>query len=195
MPRRITIIQGHPDPAGDRLCHQLANSYAAGAAAAGHQVRRVEVARLDFPLLRTAHDYEAGTPVPDIEAAQEAIRWADHVVIVFPLWLGSLPALLKGFLEQTLRPGFAMDQKSAGWPRGLLGGRSARIVVTMGMPALVYRWYFGAHGVRNLERSMLGFAGFRPVRRLLIGMVGTLEDARKRQRWLERMKALGREAR
>jgi putative NADPH-quinone reductase len=195
MPRRITIIQGHPDPAGNRLCHSLADAYAAAAASAGHAVRRIEVARLDFPLLRTAQDFETGTPVPDIKAAQEAIRWAEHLVIVYPLWLGSLPALLKGFLEQTFRPGFAMEQKAGGWPRKLLTGRSARIVVTMGMPALVYRWYFGAHGLRNLERNILGFSGVRPVRRSLIGMVGGLEDANKRERWLEHMKRLGREAR
>lgn len=195
MARRITIIQGHPDPRGNRLCHRLADLYAAGAVAAGHGVRRVEVAVLDFPLLRTAEEFETGPPPADIRAAQDDICWADHVVIVFPLWLGSLPALLKGFLEQTFRPGFAMDAKSGGWPRKLLAGRSARIVVTMGMPGFVYRWYFGAHALRNLERNILGFAGFRPVRRSLIGMVGTLDQAHKRERWLEHMKALGREGR
>jgi putative NADPH-quinone reductase len=195
MTRRITIVQGHPDPSGNRLCHQLADCYAAGAASAGHDVRRVEVAVLDFPILRTAQEFDTGAPPADIRAAQEAIRWAEHVVIIFPLWLGSLPALLKAFLEQTFRPGFAVEAKSGGWPRKLLAGRSARIVVTMGMPAFAYRWYFGAHGLRNLERNILGLSGFRPVRRLLIGMVGTLDAAHKRERWLERMKALGREAR
>lgn len=195
MARRITIIQGHPDPRGNRLCHQLADHYAAGAVSAGHSVRRIEVAALDFPLLRTAEEFERSPPPGDIRAAQEAIRWADHVVIVFPLWLGSLPALLKGFLEQTFRPGFAVDTGSGGWPRKLLGGRSVRVVVTMGMPAFAYRWNFGAHGLRNLERNILGLAGFRPLRRSLIGMVGTLGQAHKRERWLEQMKALGREGR
>ncbi len=195
MSRRITIVQGHPDPTGSRLCHALADAYAAAASAAGHGIRRIEVAVLDFPLLRTAQDFETGTPVPDIKAAQDAIRWAEHLVIVYPLWLGSLPALLKGFLEQTFRPGFAMEQRGDGWPRKLLAGRSAHIVVTMGMPALVYRWYFGAHGLRNLERNILGFSGFRPIRRSLFGMVGGLEVSNKRERWLEHMKTLGRQGR
>src|SRR5436190_9119332 len=125
MSRRIVIIQGHPDPARNRLCHLLADAYAAGAGAGGHSVRRIEVAALDFPLLRTAQDFESGTPVADIRGAQEAIRWAEHLVIVTPLWLGTLPALPKGFLEQTFRPGFAMEQRSGGWPRKLLAGRSA----------------------------------------------------------------------
>ena len=52
--RRILLIQGHPDPKGGHLCHALAQAYADGAAEAGHKLRRVEVAQLDFPLLRSA---------------------------------------------------------------------------------------------------------------------------------------------
>jgi putative NADPH-quinone reductase len=195
MARRITIIQGHPDPSGRRLCHQLANSYAAGAVAARHAVKRIEVAMLDFPVLRSAEEFESGAVPDDVRSAQAAIRWAEHVVIIFPLWLGTVPALLEGFLEQTFRPGFGVEAKSNGWPRKLLAGRSARIIVTMGMPALVYRWYFGAHGLKSLEHNVLGFAGFRPVRRLLIGTVGTLEQAHRREYWLECVKTLGREGR
>jgi hypothetical protein len=60
MPRRVAIIQGHPDPAGGHLCHALADAYAQGASAAGHEVARIELARLDFPLLRTQQDFETG---------------------------------------------------------------------------------------------------------------------------------------
>ena len=194
MSRRIAIIQGHPDPAQDRFCHALADAYTAGAAAAGHSLRRIEVATLDFPLLRTSQDFETGIPPPDIAAAQETIAWAEHLLIVHPLWLGAMPALLKGFLEQTLRPAFTTRPRPNRWPEMLLKGRSARIVVTMGMPAFVYRWYFGAHGLKNLERSILGFAGIRPIRHTLIGMIGNLDD-KKRARWIERLKALGREGR
>ncbi len=58
MARRLAILQGHPDPAGGHLCHALADAYAAGAVAAGHAVARIEVAQLDFPLLRTPRDYQ-----------------------------------------------------------------------------------------------------------------------------------------
>jgi len=115
-------------------------------------------------------------------------------VIVYPLWLGTMPALLKGFLEQALRPGFAFDPRSRSlWARPLKG-RSARIVVTMGMPALVYRWYFGAHSLKSLERNILGFCGIRPIRESLFGMVDAAGEAR-RGRWLERLRAYGQRAR
>lgn len=190
MARRIVIIQGHPDPGGGRFGHALADAYAAAATEAGHAVRRIEVARLDFPLLRTQHAFEDEAPPPDIAAAQDDVRWAEHIVVVYPLWLGTVPALLKGFLEQLFRPGFAVDEAAGAWPRRKLSGRSARVVVTMGMPALVYRWYFRAHGLRNLERNVLRFAGIRPVRATLIGMIGAM-DASARARWLDRLAALG----
>jgi putative NADPH-quinone reductase len=158
MAQRITIIQGHPDPAGKRFCHALADAYAAGAEAAAREVRRIEVSNLDFTLLRTHADWETGTPPASIVTAQEAIGWAEHLVVVYPLWQGMMPALLKGFFEQVFRPGFAKTSDPRLW-MSLLKGRSARIVVTMGMPALFYRWYFGAHGLKSLERSILAFIG------------------------------------
>ena len=102
-----------------------------------------------------------------------------------------MPALLKAFFEQVARPGFAVGAASKGRPgRKLLGGRSARIVVTMGMPAFVYRWYFGAHSVKSLERNILRFAGIAPVRRSLVGLVEG--PVPQRRRWLERLASLGR---
>ena len=194
MARRITIIQGHPDPAGDHLCHALADAYAAGAEQAGHAVRRIEVASLDFPLLRTQAAFETGAPPADVRAAQEAIGWSEQLVIAYPLWLGTMPALLKGFFEQAFRPGFAFGTGSKGLWAKRLKGRSARIVVTMGMPAFFYRWYFGAHSLKSLERNILGFCGIRPIRASLFGMVEAASEAR-RQRWLATMRAHGRRAR
>jgi putative NADPH-quinone reductase len=191
MPRRLTIVQGHPDPAGNRLCHALADAYALGAAAAGHEVMRIEVARLDFPILRTKEEFETGHLPESLVEAQNAIVSAQHLVIVFPLWHGTMPALLKAFIEQVMRPGVALEYREHGFPKGLLTGRSARLVVTMGMPALIYRWYFRAHGVRGLERSVFKFAGIKPARETLLGMVDAASDAR-RQRWLDRMRDYGR---
>lgn len=191
MPHSLAILQGHPDPAGNRLCHALADAYAEGAAASGHAVRRIEVARLDFPILRTQEDFEQGDMPGSLIEARDAIVAAQHLVVVFPLWHGTMPALLKGFIEQVFRPGVALQYRNEGFPRALLAGRSARLVVTMGMPALVYRWYFRAHGVRGLERSILRFAGMSPIRETLFGMVEAASDA-KRRRWLERMNGYGR---
>ena len=189
--KRIVIIQGHPDPEGKRFGHALAQAYREGAEAAGHEVRLVEVARLNFPLLRSQEDFDHGSPPDSIRPAQEAIEWADHLVILYPLWLGTLPALLKGFLEQVLRPGFAFTRTAPDKPaKKRLTGRSARVVVTMGMPAFAYRWFYRAHSLKNLERNVLKFCGIAPVRSSLVGMVEG-GDGRRREKWLEKMRALG----
>ncbi len=190
MSKRIVIVQGHPDTAGQHLLHALASAYTEGASAAGHDVRHIEVAHLDFPLLRTQAEFENGALPPALVQSQEDMRWAEHWVFLFPLWHGTMPALLKGFLEHIFRPGFAMEYRKAGFPRRLLAGRSARIIVTMGMPALLYRWYFGAYGVRGFERSTLSFAGIRPIRRSLYGL--TFADDRKRARWIKDVYGYGR---
>ncbi|HEY6125371.1 MAG TPA: NAD(P)H-dependent oxidoreductase [Steroidobacteraceae bacterium] len=181
MKKRILIVDGHPDAARVRFVHALADEYARVAEASGHTVRVVKLAELEFPWLHSAGEF-AGTPPPAIVEQQERLRWADHLVIVYPLWLGSMPALLKAFFEQVMRPGFAFAYgKGRGLPRKLLAGKSARIVVTMGMPSLFYRLYYRAHTVRSLARNILGFVGFKPVRISLIGSVEGM-SANKRAR-------------
>jgi putative NADPH-quinone reductase len=187
---RIAILQGHPDPRGQRFCRALADAYVAGALDAGHEARTIDVAVLQFPLLRTAEDWQSEPAPPAIRGAQDVMSWAQHVVIFFPLWMGDMPALLKGFLEQALRPGFALAKASKrGLPKGLMKGRSARIVVTMGMPGFFYRLYYRAHSVKSLRRNILGLAGFSPVRTSLLGMV---ETKGVRERALAKMAMLGR---
>src|SRR5690349_5022459 len=136
---RIAILQGHPDTHQERLCHALAKAYEAGARDARHGVRHIEIARLTFPLLHTQAEFMEGDPPQDIKNARETIAWANHLVVIYPLWLGAQPALLRAFFEQVFRNNFAMRMKphGRGWTR-LLRGRSARVIVTMGMPAVVY---------------------------------------------------------
>lgn len=196
MSRRILIVVGHPDPSPDRLSRGLANAYGEGAEHAGHAVRRVDLAALYFPILRTMQEFEHGTVPDELRYAAEAIVWAEHIVFVFPLWLGTMPALLKAFLEQVMRPGtaFAYPDRGGGFTRTLLRGRSARVVVTMGMPSVVYRLWFLGHGIAGMKRSILHFVGISPVRETLFGMVAGASDA-TRARWIRQMRGLGERAR
>lgn len=192
--QRILLIQGHPDAVTPHLCHTLADAYAEGAQAAGHEVRQINVARLDFPLLRSQQAWEHGELPASLKPAQDDIAWAQHLVLFFPLWLGDMPALLKGFLEQVARPGFAFAAESGNpFGRKGLSGRSARVVVTMGMPALMYRWYFRAHSLKSLERNILGFVGIAPINETLVGLVDKL-GAPGVAKWQAKMRTLGRAA-
>lgn len=193
MSRKIAIIVGHPDPAPVRYCRALANAYAEGAAEASHEIRRVDIGTLDIPMLKSQTEWKSSPLPPSLTDAQQALLWADHVVIIYPLWLGDVPAKLKAFLEQILRPGDALSLTAKPFDRKPLSGKSARVVVTMGMPALLYRWGFGAHSLKSLKRNVLWFVGVKPARDTVIGMIEA-KNPNQRFRWLERMRELGRQA-
>ena len=192
MPKHILIIDGHPDAKPGHYVHALSTAYRNGARSGGHQVRGIVVSELWFPLLRTSEDFKSGTPTETIRKAQEWLAWADHVVILFPLWLGSMPALLKAFFEQLLRPGFAFTTaRRRLFPfKKLLAGKSVRIIVTMGMPGWVYRWYFRAHSLKSLKRNILASCGLKPVRACVVGAVETMSSA-SRGNWLSKVQKLG----
>lgn len=191
MKKRILIIQGHPSRDQNHLGHALATAYREAAIGAGHEVRRADIAQLEFPLLREAEDWGKGATPEQLRPAQADIGWAEHIVVIFPLWTGTVPALTKAFFEQVARPGFAFKPRPNG--KGLAPtwtGKSARVVVTLGMPAFFYRLVHGAVGVRAFNRDLLGMVGIKPTRTTYIGSVGSKTFDGKR--WLECMRTLGR---
>lgn len=188
---RIVIIVGHAR--SGTYCGALAEAYMRGAESAGHDVSLFNTASMTFdPVLRGA--YRALQPLePDLEAARSAILAADHMVLIFPLWLGTLPAIFKGFLERVIQPDIFEPAKTGKFVTPWKG-KSARIVITMGMPSFIYRWYFGAHALKMLKRHILGFLGVAPIRSRLLGNIeGVAKECRTR--WFADMEALGRAAR
>jgi len=195
MAGRIVIIEGHPDRTEEHFCHALADAYANGAKAAGHALSRLDIACIGPEPLASEAAFKIA-PEGEMAAAREAIVAADHLVIVFPLWLGGMPARLRAFFEQMARAGFALGPAdgSTGWPEARLAGKSAHVVVTMGMPALAYRIWFLNCGVAALKRLILGISGIRPIRQTTIGGIDGLDEAGRR-RWLSRIEAAGRAGR
>lgn len=186
MTRKILVILAHPVAAS--FCGALTDAYVQGAAESRAEVRKLVLADMKFDALRTAGQSEE----PDISSARDAIRWAEHLVFVYPIIWSTIPALLKGFIERTFVPGFAVNfrKNSPLWDK-LLKGRSAHLIVTMNTPPLVYRWLFHAVGHRTMKSGILRFCGINPVRITEIGpMQRASED--QRQRWLEKVRKAGR---
>lgn len=194
MSRRIAIIQGHPDPSGAHYCHALAEAYREGAVAAGHTVNLINCCDLDLPYIRNQEQWKAPPEDEGILRMQAIVGAADHLVIIYPLWLGDMPAILKSALEHLSCGGFVMAIDADGRWQQKLKGKSARVVVTMGMPALVYRLYFLSHSLKSLERNILKFAGVKPVRTTLMGRVEGEGRAAQREAWLTQMRGFGAEA-
>lgn len=186
---RILVVLGHPKT--ESLCGALADAYVHGAEIAGHEVRRIDVGALKIdPVLRTGFDPHEPEE-PELTAARESIGWAEHLVFVWPLWFGDMPAILKGFLERALIMGFAARPVEAPpFFEPLLTGRTARVIVTMQMPTLVYRFVYRAHATRILHHQILGFVGVGPVEETIFGGVDD-QDAGTRAEWLAEVRRLG----
>ncbi len=186
--KRIAVINGHPDPSPARYGHNVASAYADGAREAGHEVREIRLAGMNIPILQSRKQWIEDDVPACVRPGQDAIKWAQHIVFYYPLWMGDMPALLKAFLEQAFRPGFALeygDEDDRQLPKKLLRGRSARLIVTMGMPAFFYKAYFASHSVRSFKRNILKQTGIDPVTTSIIGNVD--RSLGHRERWLEKI--------
>ena len=185
---QLLIIDGHPNP--DSLCAELARRYVQAAQEAGAKVQLLAIRDLSFdPVLHLG--YQDRQPLePDLTQAQAAILACKHLTLVTPVWWGSMPALLKGFLDRTLERGWAFRYAENGLPQGLLRGRSAHLVVTTDSPLWYLRWIQGDPTVRSLVRSTLRFCGFAPVGLTRFGPVHH-STPQVRDRWFAQMSKLG----
>jgi NAD(P)H dehydrogenase (quinone) len=189
MKKKILIIDGHPNEAS--FCHALAGAYAKGALASDFDVQTLSLRSLKFEInlqqgYRKIQDLE-----PDLVKAQGLIKWCEHLVVIYPVWWGSMPALLKGFLDRCWLPGFAFKyhEKDPFWDR-LLTGRSARIIITSDAPIL-YNFIVNFNApVRVMKNMILGFCGFKPIRTTSIGSITNL-DKRKLGDVLGQVERLG----
>jgi putative NADPH-quinone reductase len=186
---RIMVVIGHSQQ--DTFCEALGRAYQRGAQAFGHRADVFELSRMEFdPILRGG--YRTLQPLePELEIARDALWQCDHLVMIFPLWLGDMPAILKGFLERILQPSLLEKQaqgEKASWK--FFSKKSARVVITMGMPGFIYRFWFGAHALKLLRRNILHFVGIKPVAATILGGVASVSVERRRQ-WLADMEKLG----
>lgn len=187
---KIAIVVGHPQQ--ETLCESLGEAYRKGAEAAGHQVSLFLLSRMMFdPILREGYRREQPLE-PDLATAYAALAQADHWVFVFPLWCGDMPAIMKGFLERVLQPDLIKRKdtdNAMNWR--IFENKSARIVMTMGMPVMVYRLWYGAHAIKLLKRNILHFIGVKPVRDTLFGIVAGVTNE-TRLGWIRQVEEMGR---
>ncbi|MFD1956533.1 NAD(P)H-dependent oxidoreductase [Paenibacillus thailandensis] len=185
----ILVIMGHPDP--ESYCSALSRAYIDGAAQQAAQIRTIDLSRISFdPNLK--YGYRKRTELEDdLVKAQELISWANHLVIVYPTWWGTMPAVLKGFFDRVFLPGFAYKYRdnSPLWDK-LLTGKTAHLIVTMDTPSWYNRLIYKQAGHLVMKRNILKFCGIKPVRVTEFDGVSSSSDERRAQ-WLEKAKRLG----
>ncbi len=162
--KKIFVLLGHPD--AESYCGMLARTYEEGAREGGHDVRSMSLHAMNFnPNLENGYN-KIQELEPDLIAFQENIKWAEHIVIIFPFWWALFPAKLKGLFDRAIIPGFGFrfHKKDPFWDK-LLSGRSAHLIVTTNTPSIYYLAFFaGLPGVRVMKKAILDFCGIRPTK-------------------------------
>ena len=187
--KKILIINGHPDP--ESYNYALSESYKIGAEASGAEIKEINIAALDFnPILQFG--YRKRTELePDLLEAQAKLKWADHLVWFYPVWWGSVPAIMKGFLDRVLLPGFAFDKRpNSLWWNPSFTGKSARLICTLDQPAWYYRWYYRSPSHHAMKKVTLNYIGIKKVQITTIGPIRLSTDA-FREKWLRKVERLG----
>lgn len=191
--KKILIINGHPD--AESYNFALSNAYKKGALAKGADVKEINIRELKFnPNLEFG--YRKRTELePDLIEAQEKITWAEHIVWVYPVWWGSVPAIMKGFIDRTLLPGFAFKKREGSvWWDKLLTGKTSRIICTLDQPAWYYSMIYGEPSHKAMKHLTMKFVGVNKVKITTIGPV-RLSKPEFRAKWLNKVEGLGKKAR
>ncbi len=187
--KKILIINGHPDK--ESFNFGLAESYKTGAQKSNAIIKEINIRELCFnPNLQFG--YRKRTELePDLLNAQTKLKWADHLVWVYPVWWGSVPAIMKGFLDRILLPGFAFNKKENSlWWDKYFTGKTARIICTLDQPAWYYKWFYGNPSHNAMKKLTLNFIGVKKVRTTTIGPI-QLSKKEFRAKWLKKVEKMG----
>lgn len=187
--KNILIINGHPDK--ESYNYALSNAYERGATAASANIRVLNIIDLNFnPNLQ--YGYRKRTELePDLLQAQTDLKWADHIVWIYPVWWGSVPAIMKGFLDRVLLPGFAFKKRegSVWWDKYFIG-KTARIICTLDQPPWFYKIINRSPSHYAMKKLTLNFIGVKSVKITPIGPLRLSKES-FRKNWLGKVEKLG----
>ncbi len=181
----VLVINGHPR--GGSFSEALVNSFVKGALNAGVCVTELHLGQMAFNPNVIMPSPRNQVLENDISHAQQLIAAADHLVFIYPTWWGTMPAILKGFIDRVFTPGFAFEDIEGGTGyQPLLKGRSAQIITTMDTPVWVYRLIYRSPGHNAMKRATLQFCGISPIKTLILRSVKD-STADQRNNWLLRV--------
>ncbi|MDR2636158.1 MAG: NAD(P)H-dependent oxidoreductase [Campylobacteraceae bacterium] len=179
MEKKILIINGHPDK--ESLNYAIADAYEKGAAAKDVVIKKINIGELEFDLnLKFGYKKEMELE-PDLKDSIEKIKWANHIVFVYPLWWGSYPAVMKGFIDRIFLPKIAFDHDGNGKRIELLKGKSARIIVTMEQPAWYYKFVCHSCATVQLKHITLNFCGIKKTKTTYFGSIGKMGEEKRKE--------------
>lgn len=158
--KNIVVINAHPS--GFSFCHALASKYIEVAKAAGFNIESIVLRDMQYDF-NLKHGYLKRMELePDLLEAWNKISAADHLVVIYPTWWGTMPANLKGFFDRLFLPGMAFKyRENSVWWDKLLAGKTAHIITTMDTPAWYYKIIYSNAGIKVLKNNILSFCGIK----------------------------------
>ncbi len=158
-PRTVLLVHAHPEPAS--LTSHLTRLAQATLEAQGHTVLQSDLYRMnwkavfdaqDFPdrsnpehlsfIQESRHAFSHQCQTDDVTAEQRKIQAADAVLMLFPLWWFSMPAIMKGWIDRVWAYGLAYGYRDAGnrhrYGEGGFAGKRALLAVAVGGPEVDY---------------------------------------------------------
>lgn len=158
--RKILVFLGNST--NDSFCARMADTYENSARESGFEVERVNIGSMAFdPILHRGYK-EIQQLEPDLRMIQEKIQWADHIVVVYPNWWCSMPALMKGMFDRMWLPGFAFNfDKETKKLIQRLTGKTARVIIVAGTHSPFMTWWKFGDYTNEISHGILGFAGIK----------------------------------
>lgn len=187
--KKILIINGHPDK--ESYNYGISEAYKKGAKKSGAEIKEIHIRTLTFNL-NLEFGYRKRTELePDLIEAQDKLKWADHLVWIYPVWWGSVPAIMKGFLDRVLLPGFAFQKREGSvWWDKYFTEKTARLICTLDQPAWYYKLFNGSPSHSAMKKNTLKFIGVKSVKITAIGPI-RLSKEKFRVNWLKKIEELG----
>tara|TARA_R110002049_G_scaffold13089_6_gene57444 strand:- start:4217 stop:4795 length:579 start_codon:yes stop_codon:yes gene_type:complete len=187
--KQVLIINGHPDK--ESFNYALSKAYLKGATNTNSILSQINISDLDFsPNLKFGYRKRIELE-PDLISAIDKIKKADHIVWVFPMWWYSYPALMKGFIDRTFLPGITFDVvKGNPFPKKLLKGKSARLIITADTPKWYNFFVMKRPAINQFKKGTLQFCGINSVK---VTYISSIKDSNLafREKWLKKVFILG----
>lgn len=189
MSKKILVLLGNSDK--ETYSGAMADHYQAGAEDAGHEVKRVNIGDMQFdPILHKGYK-EIQELEQDLLDLQDGFRWADHIVIVYPNWWCTMPAILKGLFDRMWIPGFAFNfNKETKQLEQHLKGKTGRVIIVAGTHSPFKTWWKFGDYTNEIQHGILGFAGIATAV-TAFGPCNKVSNECK-ERWLMQVEKLGR---
>jgi len=133
--KNTLIVTAHPS--GHNVTKGIAEIYREERESQGVKAEILDLYRskhLPFLSFEDANSPESG----EMKPYQQMVADADEIVFIYPFWWGTMPAILKNWIDSVLTKGFAFRYNDKGRPVGLLQGKSVRIFSTCGAPKFFY---------------------------------------------------------